>query len=100
MNNEPVAWMQTHYKDGTPTKFSTVKTWEDDIPLYTHPHPDNLGFALSIIDQQKLEIKRLKAKTLTDEEILEEWMDEPLNSDGEKEVLDFARAILRKANEK
>jgi len=46
MNNEPVAWMQVHYKDGRPTKFSKVQTWEDDIPLYTHP-----------------------AKTLTDEEI-------------------------------
>ena len=46
MNNEPVAWMQIHYKDGRPTKFSKVQTWEDDVPLYTHP-----------------------AKTLTDEEI-------------------------------
>ena len=46
MNNEPVAWMQVHYKDNRPTKFSKVQTWEDDIPLYTHP-----------------------AKTLTDEEI-------------------------------
>ena len=44
--NEPVAWMQVHYKDNRPTKFSKVQTWEDDIPLYTHP-----------------------AKTLTDEEI-------------------------------
>ena len=34
---QPVAWMQVHYKDGTPTKFSKVQTWEDDIPLYTHP---------------------------------------------------------------
>jgi len=32
-----------------------------EIPLYTHPHPDNLGLALSIIDQQKLEIEALKA---------------------------------------
>jgi len=37
MNNEPVAWMQIHHKDGKPTKFSKVQTWEDDIPLYTHP---------------------------------------------------------------
>jgi hypothetical protein len=39
------------------------------------------------------------AKTLTDEEILEEWVDEPLNFDGEKEIIDFARAILRKVQE-
>jgi len=37
MNNEPVAWMQVHYEDGKPTKFSKVQTWEDDVPLYTHP---------------------------------------------------------------
>ena len=30
-------------------------------PLYTHPHPDNLGLALSIIDQQQAEIEALKA---------------------------------------
>ena len=37
MNNEPVAWMQVHYKDNKPTKFSKVQTWEDDVPLYAHP---------------------------------------------------------------
>ena len=39
-------------------------------------------------------------KELTNEEILDEWMDEPLNYDGEREIVDFARAILRKAQEK
>lgn len=34
---EPVAWMQTNYKTGKPTRFSKVKTWADDIPLYTMP---------------------------------------------------------------
>lgn len=60
MNNEPVAWMhkesgQVFAGIGKPT------TPNDFIPLYTHPHPDNLGLALSIIDQQNLEIERLKA---------------------------------------
>ena len=80
MNNEPVAWLWT--KDGKPQSAllhepDTVPSdpyWKDKgfkaIPLYTHPHPDNLGLALSIIDQQKLEIEALKTKTLTDEEIL------------------------------
>ena len=36
-SNKPVAWMQMHYKDNIPTKFSPVKVWEDDIPLYTTP---------------------------------------------------------------
>lgn len=30
------------------------------IPLYTHPHPDNLGLAESIIKQQQIEIEALK----------------------------------------
>jgi hypothetical protein len=38
MNNEPVAWMQIHYKDKMCVKkLSPVKTWEDDVPLYLHP---------------------------------------------------------------
>jgi hypothetical protein len=48
MNIKPVAWMQHHYETEKITKFSPVKVWEDDIPLYTHP-----------------------AKTLTDEEMYE-----------------------------
>jgi len=75
MNNEPVAWMQIHYKDNKPTKYSSVKTWEDDVPLYTHP-----------------------AKTLTDEEIWD-WFKE--NTALEKQsALKIAKAILRKAQEK
>jgi hypothetical protein len=60
MNNEPVAWMQVSAIDGTPMKASLVQTWDDDIPLYTHPHPDNLGLAESIIKQQELRIAELE----------------------------------------
>ena len=74
--NEPVAWMQVHHEDGKPTKFSKVQTWEDDIPLYTHP-----------------------AKTLTDEEILQLWMQKNTLG-GAQNIVEFARAILRKAQEK
>jgi hypothetical protein len=42
---------------------SDWQTRVEGEPLYTHPHPDNLGFALSIIDQQKLEISELKQYT-------------------------------------
>jgi len=76
---QPVAWMQVHYKDGTPTKFSKVQTWEDDIPLYTHP-----------------------AKTLTDEEINRLWAES--HEDGiaiqqgfTTQQHYFAHLILRKA---
>ena len=57
MNNEPVAWMD--YLEHSDVYDLNVSG--RGIPLYTHPHPDNLGLALSIIDQQKLEIEALKA---------------------------------------
>jgi len=77
MNNEPVAWMQVHYKDGRPTKFSKVKTWEDDIPLYTHP-----------------------AKTLTDEEITEVFDTTFEVHDYQDSFIKFARAVIKEAQEK
>ena len=73
--NEPIAWM--YEKSNGASKLSFVKEkmlWEDmlEIPLYTHP------------------------AELTDEEIWE-LADMVLeNSD----VIGFARAILRKAQEK
>jgi len=84
MNNEPVAWMQVHHEDGKPTKFSKIQTWEDDVPLYTHP-----------------------AKTLTDEEIKQIAVEcgVYINEQGSIYpddicIYSFARAILRKAQEK
>ena len=77
MSNKPVAWMQHHYETGKVTKFSPVKVWEDDIPLYTHP-----------------------AKTLTDEEIT--YLAKRFEGvwSGEVDYKGFAKAILRKAQEK
>ena len=98
MNNKPVAWMQLHDKDGTPTKFSTVKTWEDDIPLYTHPAEHDLGIAEAIGFEKGY--KSALAKTLTDEEI--EGIARA-NVDGHSSMEQlkwFARAILRKAQKK
>jgi len=74
MNNEPVAWMQVHYKDGRPTKFSKVQTWEDDVPLYTHP-----------------------AKTLTNEEISD--IRDEFFAPKDCNIYTFARALLKKAQE-
>jgi len=73
MSNEPVAWMQHHYETGKVTKFSPVKVWEDDIPLYLHP-----------------------VKELTDEEIRKIHC----ITDGNLNMIEFARAILKKAQEK
>jgi len=68
--NEPVAW------------FKKLRLWcecakedKDAIPLYTHP-----------------------AKTLTDEEILEIAGEN--HGEYGSQLVDFARAILRKAQEK
>jgi hypothetical protein len=74
MDNKPIAWMQMTDKQCI-TKISFVQTWADDVPLYTHP-----------------------AKTLTDEEILQ-FRDKVPYSLG-SDLIDFARAILRKAQEK
>ena len=70
MNNEPVAWTDGKGNYFDKNSFFPV---DDLIPLYTHP-----------------------AKTLTDEEI-----DDVLYSmDWAHDPVDFARAILRKAQEK
>ena len=85
MNNEPVAWQHKVAESWvTTTKDGDDNEW---IPLYTHP-----------------------AKTLTDEEIEEVWIqalkDEPKVNAGKfpslanQPFVFFARAILRKAQEK
>ena len=76
MNNEPVAWMEIdevleHFKSvGCGTVYKTAG--EGRVPLYTHP-----------------------AKTLTDEEIEKVFYELAVGHS----AIDFARAILRKAQE-
>ena len=77
--NEPVAWMELYY--GEPNNIAWTNTELKDsgevyktIPLYTHP-----------------------AKTLTDEEIIT-CIDE--SEPDTTDMIRFARAILRKAQEK
>jgi hypothetical protein len=77
MNNEPVAWF-IQAKIWHEFTFSKPAEDSEDVvitPLYTHP-----------------------AKTLTDEEILQ-FRDKVPYSLG-SDLIDFARAILRKAQEK
>jgi len=50
------------------------------------------------VRQQQAEIEALKAKTLTDDEIIEIWC--VMETDTGKQNIEFARAILRKAQEK
>ena len=90
MNNKPVAWMELYY--GEPNNISLTDAELRDsgevyktVPLYTNPPKD-----------------------LTDEEILNEWILTSYNpktyvwaDDTDDDlVLQFARAILRKAQEK
>jgi len=54
--------------------------------------------AATMLRQQQAEIEALKAKTLTDKEIIEIWSGMETDT-GEQNII-FARAILRKAQEK
>jgi hypothetical protein len=76
MNNEPVAWMNAHTGHLCSGGFLMAKM-QDYIPLYTHP-----------------------AKTLTDEEIIEVWGNQIITETEKDAAIPFARAILRKAQEK
>jgi hypothetical protein len=76
MKNEPVAWMfQGAFDISTYVSFEKPNPdiYPNPTPLYTHP------------------------AELTDEEIKEVWMKRPVNT--AEGVIDFARAILRKAQE-
>ena len=83
MNNEPVAWMET-YK-GEPNNLDWDKNnlycegeFHNVVPLYTHP-----------------------VKELTDEEIQQAYVEHcKTEPSGKGNLIDFARAILRKASEK
>jgi hypothetical protein len=60
MTNEPVAWLSQGGDVSRSADYFEEMGFKDLIPLYTHPHPDNLGLAESIIKQQQLEIEALK----------------------------------------
>ena len=71
MNNEPVAWRKVV---GNVTKHYQYNEMGEGTPLYLHP-----------------------AKTLTDEEIVSLYKETEADNGG---IREFARAILRKAQEK
>ena len=87
MNNEPVAWIKQNPETleaelhfDKPAKYWATVVSNPDIPLYTHP-----------------------VKELTDEEIAElsdKILCYQIYDNKESGVFEFARAILRKAQEK
>ena len=109
MNNEPVAWMEADVLPLTHIIKAVVRREQDEqhtIPLYTHPVKELTDE--ETIKKLKAEISSLKRKVnheyiraelalannkLTDKEITEIYFDDP-------DILVFARAILRKAQEK
>jgi len=103
MNNEPVAWM--HKPSGTVFNEIIACVEPDDlIPLYTHPAKeskakDRFSNYESICLQCGTTIYKPAFKTLTDEEI-KELSEKHLDMDWQTGVIEFARAILRKAQEK
>jgi hypothetical protein len=82
-NNEPVAWIKQNPETleaelhfDKPAKYWATVISNPDIPLYTHP-----------------------AKTLTDEEIQQIWLEFDARNTNDWFIA-IARAILRKAQEK
>ena len=73
MNNKPVAWMNPN-ESSIDYKFSDECAGDWNIPLYTHP-----------------------VKELTDKEILGVWKENSSSGELYYDLLEFARAILKKA---
>jgi hypothetical protein len=81
MNNEPVAWMD---KESNTTMIGGI-------------YPKKLEQYVIGLDTRIVALESHPAKTLTDEEIQDLWAE--MDWSGQPE-LEFARAILRKAQEK
>ena len=111
MNNEPVAWMSQGGDVSRSRDYFEEMGFKDLIPLYTHPvkycpSEDNAAYEKGFIDgMAKMTesavhraVKGMALKELTDEEILQfrDKVPYTLGSD----LIEFARAILRKAQEK
>lgn len=73
MNNKPVAWMSQGGDVSRSADYFVEMGFTDLIPLYAHP---------------------VKELTLTDDEVMELW------NQASSHPAEFARAILRKAQEK
>ena len=94
--SEPVAWMSVEL-DGR-TVLATYE-FETAIPLYTHPVKEQNESFDRTASHMAGEYVSYPAKTLTDEEILKMAADKFHYSEY-RLVIEFARAILRKAQEK
>ena len=104
MNNEPVAWMLT-LPDGTHDWILDGNGCEGYIPLYTHPVKEldeqfKKGFEAGKEEGWKAHKFHHPVKELTDEEIIAVGNAVVNHIDSNEGWIEFARAILRKAQEK
>jgi flagellar biosynthesis/type III secretory pathway protein FliH len=115
MNNEAVAWIDPKELDmDVSTSVTKNKQFESDIPLYVQPQKycpseNNEAYEKGFIDgmakqrdskvQQMVEGYTHPVKELTDEEIAQEWS-KFYPDVFHTHLIDFARAILRKAQGK
>jgi hypothetical protein len=120
MNNKPVAWMELYYGEPNNIAWTDAELRDSGevyktVPLYTHPaktlteiiekNKPEIEKVNAYIKSLEDEIKALKAKTLTDEEINRLWAES--HEDGiaiqqgfTTQQHYFAHLILRKAQEK
>jgi len=97
MNNEPVAWMSQGGDVSRSADYFVEMGFTDLIPLYTHP-----------VKEQDTDCQYCKQgcircdarKQLTDEEIIAVGNAVVNHIDSNEGWIEFARAILRKAQEK
>ena len=99
MKNKPVAWTDGHFY------VSFDKTGICSIPLYTHPvkeHDEQFkkGFEAGKEEGWKAHKFHHPVKELTDEEIIAVGNAVVNHIDSNEGWIEFARAILRKAQEK
>jgi len=122
MNNEPVAYIDPYDLERLPHYDCHIGSQQlkNGIPLYTHPNEHDLGIAEAIgfddgfkagmqraveIDTNKSQndnqIDTYRYAKLTDEEIMDAYADHcKTEASGKGNLIDFARAILKKASEK
>jgi len=92
--SEPIAWMLVDKSWNDFCRYSSYPT-EGATPLYTHPANKKVEKNTDLYEKVCNCTKKLD---LTDEEIKDIWMKRPVGK--AEDIFIFARAILRKANEK
>jgi hypothetical protein len=98
-NNEPVAWRNLCVSNiGEDSEWIYNEIGQGE-PLYTHPVKELTAQEVMEQTHKKISEAHWQVKELTDEEIYEVWHDLYERWE-EEDTLKFARAILRKAQEK